>query len=209
MKNLFRVILTLSLFVSTAWTDDATSKTTSADSAKAMLKDLSSDHAQAWTAAVTPGEQHKLLEQFVGNWSYTLKMWKAPGEDAEDSTGAATIESIFGGKFIKQTATGQWAGQQFEGVGFTGFDNLQKYFNSVWIDNVSTAMMIGKGSWDEKTKSITDTGTISCPFATNHVRDYRAVWTLPKNNTFTYEIFSKDDNGKEFKMMAITYKKVA
>jgi len=161
----------------------------------------------AWIKASTPGEEHKLLQQYVGKWDHTIKMWTAPGSAVSESKGTTEVESLLGGRFIRQSVKGVSMGQEFEGIGITGFDNIQKQFSTFWIDNMSTASMIGKGSFDKAKNVIMDEGSFSCPESSTGKRSYRAVWTLPVKDSYKYEMYTTDDKGKEFRMMEIVYTK--
>src|SRR3989442_393914 len=47
----------------------------------------------------TPGPEHKALEQFVGTWDTTAKMWMAPGAPPQETTGTAENKMTLGGRF--------------------------------------------------------------------------------------------------------------
>lgn len=164
---------------------------------------------EAFTKASTPGEEHKLLQQYAGKWDHEVKWWMKPGDEPEVSKGTSEIEPIMGGRFILQKVAGTSMGQPFEGMGITGYDNVQKHFSSVWLDNMGTGMMGGKGTFDKASNSIIDKGSFSCPLEKDGSKSYRAVWGPIADNSFKYEMFSTDESGKEFRMMEITYKKAS
>ena len=152
----------------------------------------------------TPNENHKLLNQFVGSWTYAMKWWMAPEGKADESTGTSEVKSIMGGRFIEQSVSGTSMNQPFEGRGIVGFDNLKKEFTSVWFDDMATGMMISGGQYDPATKTISEKGSMSCPI-TNGPRSYRTLIKLVDDNTHVYEMYMDDEKGKEFKTMEITY----
>src|SRR5688572_30907824 len=41
-----------------------------------------------------PGEQHKVLDNFAGKWTYTTKGWMKPGDPPMESKGTADHEWI-------------------------------------------------------------------------------------------------------------------
>lgn len=166
-------------------------------------------YMEAWIKASTPREEHRLLGQFVGRWNHTVKWRMTPDAKPEESIGTTEVEAIMGGRFIRQTAKGTSMGQPFEGLGLIGFDNVQERFSTVWLDNMGTAMMVGSGVFDAHTKSIVDKGSFSCPLSETKSRTYRAVLTLPVKNSYHYEFFTLDEQGKEFKMMEILYNKAS
>ncbi len=47
------------------------------------------------------GENHKLLGELAGNWTYTLKMWMDPRPGKpQESKGTATRKAIMDGRYF-------------------------------------------------------------------------------------------------------------
>ena len=156
----------------------------------------------------SPSEGHKALEPLAGTWSYTAQWWMAPEGPAETMTGTAVNTVIFGGRFLKQEVRGQPAGEgqpPFEGLGFTGYDNIRHEYQTVWFDNMSTSMMRGDGRFDAETKTLSDQGDFSCPITGESHRWYRTAWTVVDANHTTYESDSRAPDGREFTSLRIRY----
>lgn len=151
----------------------------------------------------TPNEMHKKLAKMAGSWDAKVQHWMAPGAPVEESEGSADMEVLYGGRFVVQEFTSEWMGEPFEGIGLFGYDNIQKEFQSVWIDSMATGMMFSSGEMAED-GAITEEGTFSCPL-TNSKRWNRSKTTFVDDDTWTYEMFMKDENGDEFRSMLITY----
>ena len=152
-------------------------------------------------------ENHKVLENFVGSWDYTMKWWMATDSTAEESTGTSEVKSIMGGRFIEQAVSGTSMGQPFEGRGTTGYNNLTKEYTSIWIDNMGTGTLTSTASYDPAAKTLTETGSHTCPISPDGKRSFRAVTTIVDETAYTYEMYTNDEAGKEFKNMEITYKR--
>jgi hypothetical protein len=161
------------------------------------------DMMAKWMAYSTPNENHKVLEQFVGNWDTTMKAWMPGSEAAQESTGTSSIEWILGGRFIQQKFSGTHMGQPFEGIGITGYDNQKQKYQSVWIDNMGTGMMNSTLNYDAATKTFAEEGSFSCPMKGGDLI-YRAVMTIKDADHYSYEMYTTDE-GKESKMMEIQY----
>ena len=154
----------------------------------------------------SPSEGHKALEPFAGSWTYTAQWWMSPDAPPEAMTGTATNSLIFGDRFLKQEFRGEAEGQPpFEGVGFTGYDNLRKEYQTVWFDNVATGMMVGAGQFDAAAKALTDQGDFSCPVTMETHRPFRSVWTVVDQDHNTYANYMRAPDGREFKAMEIRY----
>lgn len=154
---------------------------------------------------VAPGEAHGVLQPLVGTWTCTVKGWMTPGDKPLDSKGTAESRWVFGGRFVQQDFEGDWAGQSFEGVGYTGYDNLRQEYVSVWMDNMSTGMMQVTGSFDSKSRVLQSKGHFSCPITGEKNRWVRSEAKIIDNDHNTYTSTFLNSDGKEFKSMEITY----
>lgn len=94
-------------------------------------------------------------------------------------------------------------GQPFEGMGFTGCDNVIQTYQTIWMDNMGTGMMLGEGTYDPGKQTLTDQGYFTDPMIGH--RDYRGVLTFIDDDHYRYELYVPDKNGKEFRMMEIAY----
>src|SRR5262249_54426921 len=97
----------------------------------------------------SPSENHKSLDPMVGKWTAKVRYWMNPGDKAAESNGASENGWVLGGRFVKQDYHGMTAnGQPFEGIGLTGYDNVKGEYQTLWIDNMMTGMMLGSGTYD-------------------------------------------------------------
>jgi hypothetical protein len=161
---------------------------------------------EAMQKAGSPSEGHKALEPFVGTWAYTAQWRMAPDAQPEAMSGSAHNSLVFGDRFLKQEIRGQGEGQPpFEGLGFTGYDNLRKEYQTVWFDSMATGMMRGTGQFDPATKTLTDQGDFSCPLTMETHRPFRAVWKVIDPQHTVYETYMRTPDGVEFKAMEIHY----
>jgi hypothetical protein len=80
-----------------------------------------------------PGAEHKKLEPFVGQWSFTMKLWTDPNQSPAELKGTIERKWIMDGRFVQETARGQCAttGKTVEGLGLLGYDAAQKKFTGV------------------------------------------------------------------------------
>lgn len=162
---------------------------------------------EAMMKAATPGEEHKTLAMLAGTWKYTSKWWKDAAAKPEESTGMSTNKMVMGGRYMQSEAKGKAMGMPFMGMGMTGFDNVTKKMETMWIDNMGTGMAKGTGTWDPSTKTMMETGSFSDPTAPNMTRNYRATMKIMDNKSYMYEMYTTGMDGKEYKMMEMMYKK--
>ena len=158
----------------------------------------------AYMKAATPGPSHKLLEPTVGTFDAAVTTWETPGAPGQVSKGVAENIWILGGRWVRETYRGEFDGMPFEGIGYSGYDNLKQKYVSSWIDSMSTMMMITMGTVDATGKVFTCTGTLD-DAVTGKAMAVREVVRVVDQNKHIMETYGPDRSGKEFKMMEIVY----
>jgi hypothetical protein len=156
-----------------------------------------------WHTYALPNDNHKILDPLVGTWSHVAKWWMSPDSQPETSQGTNETTWEMGRRFLVKVVKATSMGQPFEGMGLTGFDNGKQTYQTIWMDNMGTGMMIGEGTYDPGTKTLTDHGRFTDPFIGQ--RSYRGVMTLIDDDHHSYEMFVADKDGEEFRMMEILY----
>jgi len=157
--------------------------------------------------AGSPGEGHKALEPFVGTWTYTMEWRLSPDAPPQQMSGKSVNTLVFDGRFLKQEVQGDATPDfpAFGGLGFTGYDNIRKEYQSVWLDNMGTGLMMSTGQRDPATGTIAEQGDFSCPMTGEAHRKFRAVWKAVDPQHNIYESYSYAPDGREFKSMEIRY----
>ena len=174
-----------------------------ADDPKKAADDMQKAQMEAWMKASTPGDAHKKLDGMVGTWNVTVKSWMAPGAPPMESTGSAVNSWVLGGRWMEEKFTGSFMGMPFQGIGYTGYDNIKKQYVGTWMDNMSTAVMTstgkgGSGNTWEFASSMDDPMTGKTMPVTEKV-------TFTDADHHTMEMWSPGPDGKMFKMMEIAY----
>jgi len=159
---------------------------------------------EAWMKVATPGEAHKALEPMIGSWSVTSTSWQTPASPPEQGAGTSENAWILGGRFVKQDFQGEFGGMKFQGLGYTGYDNLKKKYVGTWMDTMGTMVMVMTGTADPSGKMFTLTGTMD-DVMTGKPMKLRTVTRIVDANKHVMEMFGPDPSGKEFKMMELVY----
>ena len=160
---------------------------------------------EAYIKAGTPGPQHKRLADSVGEYDAVVKSWHDAKGPAMEEKATARRSMQLGGRVLVEEFQGSMMGMPFTGHGMTGYDNTTgKYWGS-WMDSMSTGMMVSEGTCDANN---------TCKFnsswtdpVTKKLLKARMIsrWTSPTTEVF--EMHGPGKDGKEFKMMEITYTK--
>lgn len=161
------------------------------------------EEMKAWEASMTPGEQHKWLASMDGNWNAKVTMWMDPSQPPTVSDATTKNEMIMNGLYQRSTHTGNMMGMSFEGESITGYDNMKKEYFSTWIDNMGSGIMMVKGNYNEKSKSLILTGTMTDPMTGKDMNVKEVItYSSPGQNTFVMYLVQ---DGKEIKTMEIVY----
>jgi hypothetical protein len=174
-----------------------------ADDPKKAADDMQKAQMDAWMKASTPGDAHKKLDGMVGTWDVKVKSWMAPGAPPMESTGTAVNAWVLGGRWMEERFTGSFMGMPFQGIGYTGYDNIKKQYIGTWMDNMSTAVMMstgkgGSGNTWEFSSSMDDPMSGKTMPVTEKV-------TFTDADHHTMEMWSPGPDGKMAKTMEISY----
>lgn len=159
---------------------------------------------EAWMKSATPNEHHKAMEPMVGTFNAHVKSWMAPGAPPMESDGVSTNTWVLGGRYVQMSFKGSFMNMPFEGIGFTGYDNLKKQYISSWMDNMSTWPMMTSGTMDVKAKTMTFSGAAPDPMTGKDMPVTEKV-VVTDNDHHSMEMWGPGPDGKNFKMMEITY----
>lgn len=155
----------------------------------------------------TPGDEHAVLNPFVGKWKVTGHFWVKPNDEPHISSGTSSIKWTLDGRMLKEEFKGNWFGEPVEGLGYIGYDTMKKKYVSVWMDSLSTSIFHASGKYNSATKTLQQSGRFSYPVTGNADQPFREEWKIVDNDTHLYVMYVKGAKGKEFKSMELTYKR--
>jgi hypothetical protein len=193
MTSFSRFALTACLVAAAAAPLAAQDKKKAADEKAAM---------EAWQKAMTPGEGQKKLEPLVGTFDTKVRTWMDPSRPPDDSVGTSVNTWALGDRFVQMKYEGVFLGESFNGIGYTGYDNVSKKYVSTWMDSASTGMMWSTGTLDGK--AISMKATVNDPM-TGKSSPVEEKLTITDADHHMLEMWGKAPDGKTFKMMEIQY----
>lgn len=157
---------------------------------------------KAWQAYMTPGDNHKYLEKFAGEWIAETTMWMYPGTPPDKSKGEVSAKMILGGRYLKSHMKGTMMGMPMEGISITGYDNFQKKFNSMWIDSTGTGFYMSSGKLEGNVRIETGEWDDITTGGKTHIK---MVTKIVDDNKFIFEMYMSMPDNKEFKSMEVVY----
>ena len=159
-----------------------------------------------WRDFMTPGESHKVLNQFVGSWETESNIWMAgPGKPPTTTKGTAEVKWVLGGRFVQQELTGQMMDMPWNGIGFTGYDNFKKKYTSFWIDNSTTAMATSEGTINKEGTIITSWGKMDQPMTGEKDKKVKYIETITNHDKHIFEIHDLSLPDPDNKVVEIVY----
>jgi hypothetical protein len=160
---------------------------------------------EAYQKAGTPGPQHAALAKEAGTYDLAIKSWMSPGAPPTMDKGTATRTMALDGRVLTEDMQGAMHGQPFTGHGMQGYDNVTGRYWSTWNDSMSTGLMVNDGTCDDA-GNCTFNGSWNDPVTKAKVNARMTTrWTSP--NVQMFEMYAPGPDGKDAKMMEITYTK--
>lgn len=155
-------------------------------------------------AAAQPNQAHGILNKLVGKWKAACRYQQSLGEPVAETKARMTSRWILDGRFIEDHYLGTVAGKPLEGRGFTGYDNIRQQYVSIWVDNMSTGLMISHGYYNSNTQQLHFLGSYIDPVTKIEQRT-ESITSFINDDTIVYELFELSDSNQRFKTLEITY----
>ncbi|MEZ6242790.1 MAG: DUF1579 family protein [Phycisphaerales bacterium] len=150
-----------------------------------------------------PNEHHKKLAYMLGRWDAEMN-FPATGQGPAHAT--MTADWAVGGRFVKFDFGGEgFFGLPFNGVGYTGFDNIKGKYVGVWMDSNSTGIYSHTGEFSPDAKTLTMVGEASSPQGPSKMK---IVSTLQGDDRFTDTFYEIGPDGAWAESGTIVYTRV-
>ena len=161
------------------------------------------DMMKKWKEISTPGDPHKKLDVFVGTWDVEVRM-EGPSAPPTTTKGSTTFAWTVGRRYLRQDFQGEMGGMPVEGQGFTGYDNFEKKYVGVWMDNTSTAIFSLEGTMNKEGTVLTMYGKMD-EWMTGEVgKMAKYVWILNKDK-IVFEIHDLAIGEPNTKVVEMTF----
>lgn len=159
---------------------------------------------EAWAKAAAPGPEHEAMAGMAGTWTTVVKNFMDPSAPPMESKGTAEFAMELGGRYMVQRFHGEMMGQPFEGLGYDGFDNVTKTYRSIWMDSMSTGIMVMNGKADPASTSIKYTGSMTDAASGADIPMESVITFIDKDHQ-KMEMWQPGPDGKMVKSMEILY----
>ncbi len=158
---------------------------------------------EAWARAGALTAPNQAMAKQVGNYKAQIKSWQTPDTDPVIEQGSTRRSLILDGRVLVEDFDSTMMGQPFRGHGMRGYDNVTGKHWSTWNDSMTTGIMVSEGDCD---------ANMTCTFVGSWVEPVnkktitsRMVSRWTGADTEVFEMYVPGADGKEFRMMEITY----
>ncbi len=156
-----------------------------------------------WDLYCVPGPEHDMLEHLAGRWALEVTATIVEGDEPVQATLTSDYRWLFGGRFLRGEYDGYVMGELFQAKELLGYDNYRRQYNSIWIDNMTTAFTHGMGYYDARQEALILEGVQDD--VERGVRDekFRFIYRFEDADNMTIELWRPDQGGKMFQAAKI------
>lgn len=158
-----------------------------------------------WREINAKGPEHERFKESVGQWETQTLSWVAPDTKPMVSNGTAEFRLILDGRYLEQVFQGECMGEPFIGRGIEAYDRIKKKYISIWMDNMSTSVLVLEGTADESGRVITCLGKADDPLTGQKDKVVKSVARQIDKDKLIFEMYDRLPDGPEYKCMEITY----
>lgn len=158
-----------------------------------------------WQAAMSPSAGHARLMPMVGTWRTTTTFTMAPGAPPQVHGGTSVHRLVLGGRYLEQIYKGMAMGMPFEGIGYTGYDNVQKRYVGTWMDTFGTGLMTSLGVGNPTDERIDCVAEAIEPSGQKRV--FETIVRIQNHGRHSYEMWTKGPTGKKHRTMIVEYER--
>ena len=191
----------MALFAFAPWKQDSKANPKNLPSSNASMP-FTQAEMEAMQKSATPGPEHAQMQRMAGTWSVQAKCWMKPELPAEEWTGTAEVRPILGGRFVVEDFTGVMSMGPFHGHGMLGFNNTTKEWEHIWLDDMSTGMIVSRGESQGNGASLH--ATFKCPANGEQVSS-RLVLKSTGDDERTVDMFTTTPGKPEYLSMSLVY----
>ena len=156
------------------------------------------------TAKLMPGEMHKILAKYAGDWEVAVKFRMAPGEEMQDGHAACKAEMVLDGRHLRKVYESEMMGQPFFVHQQVGYDGLRGEFFEFTLESMSTGYTFVTGKMSADKKTITMDGRSPDPVS-GKMQDFRVVYKLVSDDEYVVEWWQGASKGEMTNNVVLTH----
>jgi hypothetical protein len=136
---------------------------------------------------VEPGERHKALERFIGEWDTETRFFMG-GKPAPPENGSSKVEWLMAGRWIKSESRGTMMGRPAHSFMIMGYDNFKMSYVTSMVSTFDTAMLHSEGDLAQDGNTLITYGTLDEYLTGEHDKMVKYVWRLVSDDKVVMEV---------------------
>lgn len=154
-----------------------------------------------------PGEKHKLLEKWIGDWKLETR-FVMNGKKTPAQLGKSKCSWLIKGRWIKSEGEGEMMGKKMKGFHILGYDNFKKSYVGTSVQNMDTAMLRYEGDVDPKTGALVMYGKMDEYLTGEHDKMVKYIWRFVSDDKLIFEVHDLAIGEKNTMVIEQTYLRV-
>lgn len=167
--------------------------------------DFFSPEELIWAQGGVPGIEHRRLDPLIGEFVAEAKFWAAPEAPPTELTGEVVNTWVLDGRYVRSEFKASWNEGVFQGLGYWAYDRGKKKYVELWMDSISTRVIVREGDADLPSRTITFTGTFVDPLG-KPVHE-RNVLRILGDDAYAYEMTQWYDGQEPTRVGEIVYRR--
>lgn len=161
------------------------------------------EKAKRYTA---PGENHKELERFLGQWDTETRLMLPTGPTAPEK-GSASYSWLMEGRWVKGESSGSMMGMPIRTFGILGYDNFKMSYVTANVNSFDTTLTTFEGDMDPSGKAILAYGTLDEYLTGEHDKMVKYVWRFISAEEIVMEVHDLPIGENNTKVIEIRFKR--
>jgi hypothetical protein len=160
--------------------------------------------------ALLPGEHHKPLGQFVGDWDATLRVWGHGTPPPETSMRQTLhVRWVMRDNWVQTDYTHKYAtvDRPSHGVVYRGYNGATESYVAIILDDGDTRETVSKGTYDAAKKTFVFEGPEKDPYLKDTFTR-KETYTFVDNDHYNYTLIYVFQDGSDIKAMEGTFTRV-
>ncbi|MBM3783971.1 MAG: DUF1579 domain-containing protein [Acidobacteria bacterium] len=153
-----------------------------------------------------PGENHKLLEKFLGTWTMEMRGYMK-GVAGKASTGEQTCTWYVKGRFVQCRGGGPLFGMQLEFATIIGYDNFKQSYRVMHLSSMDTSLNTSEGDLTPDGKTLLTYGTIDEYLTGEHDKMVKYVWRFDSADQMRFEVHDLPIGEQHTQVMGFTFRR--
>lgn len=160
--------------------------------------------AQEFPEMPKPAKEHKLLEQFAGEWTCESTA-QIPGVDEPMTCKGVESSKVMGGFWLMAEGEADMMGDKMTSLLTVGYDAKKKHYVGTFVCSAADYMWEYTGKFDDTGKKLILSTTGPAMMDPDTMVEYQEVLELVDADHKTFTSSVKGDDGKWTEMMKMEY----